>query len=303
MSAPHQEPTPEHNQERAEENFRRLEEALSSRLPVKRQPHLGYALPLIVSVYLILSLAAVAYLYLGIHFHLLPADAAQHLQELHKLTLFSMGTGYFLTLLWTYLVYPLFWHRPYFDVLQWNAASARKYWKQICGGAVGLYVAVALAGKFVTIPDKMPMDAFLKNASVVWLLAFFGSLVAPFFEELIFRGYLLPGVAIAFDWLRLARTDDARAHWESSDTVSTQAIVFSTIVTGIGFAALHAAEYGYAWGLVFLLFCVSCVLSAVRVRLRSLAASVLLHSVYNGTQFVLFFFATSGFRHFENMTH
>jgi len=35
------------------------------------------------------------------------------------------------------------------------------------------------------------------------LITLFGTLVAPMFEEIAFRGFLLPAFAIAYDWLSL----------------------------------------------------------------------------------------------------
>lgn len=290
------------DQERAEENFRRLEEALQSSQPIRRQPHLGYGVVFAASAFLLLLVATSALVFLvGLHDHKLQKDALEKIANLPRISVYAMGIAYAGTFSWAFFLYPRFWQRPYFDVLQWNFAAVRRYWRLLLLGGVGLSAAAGLAERFVTVPDTAPMNAFFKNPLDLWLITIFGSTIAPFFEEMIFRGYLLPGVAIAFDWLRMERSDTARAHWESTDTLSLQAILFSGIVTSIGFASLHASQLADTWGAVALLFCVSCVLTTVRVRLRSLAASTLLHAAYNCTLFLLTFIATGGYRHLDKL--
>ncbi|WP_263415848.1 CPBP family intramembrane glutamic endopeptidase [Terriglobus albidus] len=292
------------DKERAEENFRRLEEALQSRAPVVRQPHLGYGVAFAASAFLLLVVATLVLSFvIGSHDGKVQKDSLERIASLPRMSVYAMGIGYLGTLVWSFFLYPHFWKRPYFDVLQWNFAAVRRYWPLLLTGGVGLSVAAGIAERFVSVPDTAPMNAFFKDRADLWLITIFGSTVAPFFEEMMFRGYFLPGVAIAFDWLRLERSDAARAHWESSSTVSLQAVIFSGIFTSIGFAALHASQLANTWGAVFLLFCVSCVLTSVRVRLNSLAASTLLHASYNATLFMVTFIATGGYQHLEKLQH
>ena len=60
---------------------------------------------------------------------------------------------------------------------------------------------------------------------------------------------------------------------------------------------MHAAQLGFAWNAVGVLWLVGGALTWVRIRLNSVAASTVVHAVYNGTIFVIIFFATDGFRH------
>jgi hypothetical protein len=59
----------------------------------------------------------------------------------------------------------------------------------------------------------------------------------------------------------------------------------------------------YAWPVLILLFCVSLVLTYVRLRLRSVLASTLVHVSYNFTIFLTAFIATDGYRHLDKMVH
>jgi membrane protease YdiL (CAAX protease family) len=122
-------------------------------------------------------------------------------------------------------------------------------------------------------------------------------------EELAFRGFLLPALATAYDWLALERSPAGLQRWQSSAAHSRAALVFSAILSSIPFALMHATQIGYAWGVVAILYGVSLVLSYVRIRTRSLACSTLLHASYNFTIFALLFVSTHGFQLLQKLTH
>jgi Na+-translocating ferredoxin:NAD+ oxidoreductase RnfD subunit len=82
---------------------------------------------------------------------------------------------------------------------------------------------------------------------------------------------------------------------------SWPAIVFATIITSIGFALLHGAQLAHSFAPLAVLFAVSVVLCATRLRFHSLAASTLVHSMYNATIFVMLFIGTDGFRHLDKL--
>jgi membrane protease YdiL (CAAX protease family) len=52
---------------------------------------------------------------------------------------------------------------------------------------------------------------------------------------------------------------------------------------------------------MLVLFLVSSVLTAVRIRTRSVATCVLVHMGYNATLFSIMFIYTQGFRHMEKL--
>jgi membrane protease YdiL (CAAX protease family) len=127
--------------------------------------------------------------------------------------------------------------------------------------------------------------------------------MAPVFEELAFRGFLLPSIASTWDWLRrqpgepdLVATGDGDPRW------SISALVASCTVTSIAFALVHADQLAHAWAPLAVLFAVSLVLCGVRLWTQSLAASTFIHATYNGTIFTILFFATGGFRHLDKIT-
>jgi hypothetical protein len=138
------------------------------------------------------------------------------------------------------------------------------------------------------------------------MVALFGTFVAPIFEELAFRGFLLPSTASAWDWLRGQQraVPDGASTDTSTDKDprwSIPALVVSCALTSIAFALVHADQLAHAWAPLAVLFAVSLVLCGVRLWTQSLAASTFIHATYNGTIFTILFFATGGFRHLDKI--
>ncbi len=74
--------------------------------------------------------------------------------------------------------------------------------------------------------------------------------------------------------------------------------LLAILVTGFFFGMMHAAQLGWSWAAVLLLVVVGVILTWVRASSGSVMASWLVHTAYNGTLFLVTYFATQGFRHF-----
>ena len=57
---------------------------------------------------------------------------------------------------------------------------------------VCLSILLQVVSHWLPIPKKLPIDDFFKTQSGVWLMAVYGTLIAPFTEELFFRRITLP---------------------------------------------------------------------------------------------------------------
>jgi membrane protease YdiL (CAAX protease family) len=131
----------------------------------------------------------------------------------------------------------------------------------------------------------------------------FGVTFAPFFEEIVFRGFLLPALCTSFDWIAekahgvppLPLDTNGHPQW------SLVSMALASIATSLPFAWMHAEQTSYALGPLILLVCVSMVLCWTRLTTRSLAASVMVHSSYNFLLFAFMLLGTSGFRHLDKM--
>jgi membrane protease YdiL (CAAX protease family) len=294
--------------------------------PSSRVPHLGHATLFLLFAFLVLLLSQLLLLvpHAGGPVH----EGVQSVMQ-PKRQIVAMAIAYVATLGFCFLTFPLFWQRAFLTGVHWSGAKAFRLakWLVPCGFALGL--TVQAISSLIPMPKSIPMDQYFRARSDVWLVTVFGVTLAPLFEELCFRGFLLPAFTIAIDWLRpllrdLARYSAARLRGDhpeepqplfpeaksaglASDTDnltfrSRTAIVGASIVTSILFALLHAEQLANAWAAVFMLFCVSLALTAVRVRTRSLACSTLVHASYNLSVFCTLFLATGGYRHLEKMT-
>jgi membrane protease YdiL (CAAX protease family) len=265
-------------------------------LPV-RIPHLGHALLFLAIAGLFLLLTQVISLSLS---HT-PASAKYAISP--KLLVGSEALTYIATLALSWFSFPLLWKRSFAEGIQLNPDAARRNALRLIPIGIVLCFAVQAITSLATLPKDIPMDDFFRTASDVWLVTVFGTLVAPFFEEVAFRGFLLPAFAIAYDWLSLPRTPAAYEAWHSTNKLTRPALVFSAVLTSICFTALHGPQTGFAWPVLILLFCVSMVLCYVRLRLRSVMASTLIHVTYNATIFLIAFISTGGYRHLDKLTH
>ncbi len=266
-------------------------------MPTRRIPDLGHVLLLFLLLALSFILCEAIGLGIAGSFHgmdqTLRAMQNQHLQLLINIS------AYILTLAAASLFFPALWRGPFLTGLQWNVHGAA-FWLLPFGLALG-FVAQGVS-TLLPMPRDMPVEALFRNPSLIWTLVLFGSLLAPLFEEIVFRGFLLPALSIAVDYLRLPRELQALDTWRDSNAFSTPALAFSSIATSLLFALIHAPQLGLSWPSVSLLAAVSLILCYVRLRTASVAASTLVHASYNLSVFLTLFATSDGFRHLDRIT-
>jgi len=210
---------------------------------------------------------------------------------------------YLVILLLSLIVFPLLWHKNLFAGIYWRSEIARKYYRQLGVVVVGCFLLAALDEFLLPGPVNAPIDKIFRTPGAAWLMFAFGVLIAPLFEELFFRGFLLPALATAWDWAgeclthKRPRPLDADGHplW------SIPAMVFASIATSLPFALMHADQTGWSLGPFLLLVAVSLILCGVRLYTRSLAASTLVHACYNFMIFSLMAIGTGGFQHLDKI--
>ncbi len=270
----------------------------SSDYTPRRIPHLGHAILFVTFAGAILLLSQTLLLgFFTLHTSQKVAASVQN----PKLLVAAMTIAYISSLITSWLFFPLLWHRSFSEGLQWNFAAARRNLLKLVGMGLVLGWTVQAISSLIPMPKTIPMDNFFHTPSDVWLVTLFGTLLAPAFEEICFRGFLLPAFAIAYDWLSLPRTPIARQRWQTTINLSTAGLLFSAIVTSILFALLHAEQLAHAWGALFVLFCVSLVLTLVRIRTQSVACSAIVHACYNLSVFIALFIVTGGYRHLDRI--
>lgn len=268
--------------------------------PDGRIPNLGHAALFLGFAAMLFLLMQLALVMLG----LAPVkEAGGTITVLHPmLQIAVLGATYAGTLAAAWLFFPLMWHKPFGAGLQWNWAAARGHRLGLLGMGLLLGATSAVASSLITQAKQPPVDQFFPTATAAWIMTIFGTLVAPVFEEIAFRGFLLPAFAIALDWLRSPRSEGGYAKWRASTSISAMAWTFSAVLTSVLFVRIHADQIGNAWGPLAVLFCVSLLLTGVRIKTQSVAASVLVHAAYNGLIFLTTLIATGGYRHLDRLT-
>ena len=267
-----------------------------------RRPHLGDLGLLGVLAFLGL-LAASLLTRSALYFHLFGISTVQKAVTDVHYTLGSEAVLYLFTIGACVLIFPLVWHTGFFAGLHWNGATALRMRQRLFGAASICFVLALLNGILLPGPVDTPIDKIFRVPGAAWLLFAFGVTFAPFFEEIVFRGFLLPAVCTACDWAHERATGEpARPLDENGHPQwSMPAMAVASLAVSIPFALMHGEQTGHALGPFLLLVCVSLVLCWARLSMRSLAASVLVHACYNFLLFSLMLLGTSGFQHLDKM--
>ena len=272
--------------------------------PARRIPNFGHTVLFFTIAIVVMILASVSAFAIVMGLHLMGHESADQLLREPRLLIPSMAGGYLIAGAIVWAVFTHIWQRPFAQGLCWNVSVVRRRWRSLLAGGVVLSLVVQFLSNFLPIPKTLPIDDFFRTPGDVWMVAVFGTLVAPLFEELAFRGFLLPSLASTWDWLR-------RSPREAMTVLpvppgedppwSVAGLIFSCALTSVAFALVHADQLAHAWAPLAVLFAVSLVLCGVRLGFHSLAASTFIHATYNGTIFTILFFATGGFRHLDKI--
>jgi membrane protease YdiL (CAAX protease family) len=263
--------------------------------PAKHIPHLGHAVLFFAIAFFLVNLCALI-VFSAVHIRL--ETMAQH----PGIALASQALAYVLVLATSAWIFPRLWQRSFLHGIQWNVLAIHRRWYWIVAGGILLSAASQTSERFLPIPPTSIFDNLLKTQHSAWLLAAFAVLLAPLTEEIAFRGFLLPALATAYDWLSLERTPAGFERWQNSSLHSASALLFAAIFSSVPFALLHADQLSHAWGPLGVLYAVSVVLSFVRIRTHSVACSVLMHATYNFTIFAVIYISSGGFHHLDKLS-
>jgi uncharacterized protein len=160
----------------------------------------------------------------------------------------------------------------FWPAIRWN--WPRSQWKMLGLGALVL-LSLNFLGHFLPMPQSTPFEELFSRPRDAYLMSVFAITLGPLMEELFFRGFLYPVLA------------------------RRMGVAWGILFTALPFGLIHMFQYGYAWGVVLLIFLMGVVCTAVRAATGSVASSFLVHVGYNATEMLLFAIATDGFRHME----
>lgn len=164
------------------------------------------------------------------------------------------------------------YHVRFWQAIRWN--WPRSQWRMLGLGALVL-LSLNFLGHFLPMPQSTPFEELFSRPRDAYLMAVFAITLGPLMEELFFRGFLYPVLE------------------------RRMGVVWGIFFTALPFGLIHMFQYGYAWGVVLLIFLMGVVCTAVRAATGSVASSFLVHVGYNATEMLLFAIATDGFRHME----
>jgi len=267
-----------------------------------RIPNFGHLLLLSLLILVAFSILVIA-LALGSHFHLFGLRLSQKSATDLGFNLASEAILYLITFGLSLFVFPMVWNESLFAGLDWRGNAALSKSGRLAWTASACFGLAILDQFLMPGPANAPIEKMISSPGAAWMMFAFGVTMAPFFEEMFFRGFLLPALCTACDWIAeklqhtLPRPLDASGHpqW------SLPAMIIGSVLTSIPFAGLHVEQQGHSLGPFLLLIAISLILCTVRLKFRSLAASTLVHASYNFLIFSVELFATGGFRHFDKL--
>jgi membrane protease YdiL (CAAX protease family) len=262
-------------------------------------PNLAHALVLLAITAVLVTLVQLAMLLgarqLHVYGHHSLRTYAEMLAHDARWLVPSEALGYAVVMVVAVPLFSLWWKRHFAEGVHWHIAAARQYFLRLVLIGLGCGIGIGLLGNLLPMPKNPPIELDLLHSPLgAWMMLIFGVTCAPLFEELCFRGFLLPAFVNAFRWLSLkGDLSPQAARWLG--------LPIAALLTSLPFALMHSPQVSHAWGPLVLIGVVSLVLCAVRLRLNSLAASTLVHAAYNFTLFAGMLVATDGFRHLDKL--
>ena len=189
-------------------------------------------------------------------------STAKSIIVLSSQALLDLGAILFLYLLLMTRTSAPFWPSIGWREMKPGSRKIRDLALQFLAGGAVLAIVVSFVGAFFNSKATLPIEQLLQARVSILLFGILGVLVAPLVEETIFRGFLYPVIA---RWL---------------------GVVAGVLITGTLFGLMHAAQLWGGWGQIALLILVGIVLTWVRARTGTVAASYFVHLGYNGLQLV-----------------
>ncbi len=158
----------------------------------------------------------------------------------------------------------------FWDAVRWTRGANRpRNW--LTAGAL-LALAAQLFFYISPTGNDLPIERLFTSPAAGYVLAAFGIVVAPFIEELVFRGFFYP----VFERM-----------WGFWTAV---------LLTALLFAVIHVSQLWGGWEEIAAIFVVGTAFSYARGKTGSLVPSYLMHLGYNAALFVSLYFSTNGFR-------
>ncbi len=152
---------------------------------------------------------------------------------------------------------------PFWISIKWTRRNQKPLFTYL---PIGVVLALMVLSVSALLPSsqKAPIEELLEQPASAFLFAALGIFVAPFVEELLFRGFIYPIAE-----RRLGK-------------------FWAVLSTAFLFTTLHLGQLWGSWTGVMMIFLVGVTLSTVRAGTDSLFPSFVIHLSYNSTLCLLF---------------
>ena len=153
--------------------------------------------------------------------------------------------------------------RPFWKALHWTMTFRGAWWCVL--SAPVLIVVVSLMAEIMRTPIiPSPWQDLIAGKGSQFLVMVFATILGPFWEELLFRGFLYPLLERSLGpWLAI-------------------------LGAAIPFGVIHGAQNRWVWQYVVLVALSGVVFGIARYKTGSTAAATLAHSAYNTALFLVF---------------
>jgi membrane protease YdiL (CAAX protease family) len=130
-------------------------------------------------------------------------------------------------------------------------------------GGILLAIAIDVVAPLIHTPKvATPFDELVKTPFSMAIMAFLAVLIGPFFEEMVFRGFLQPLF---------------------SRSLGT---ALGILITAFLFGGLHGSEYQWAWQYVAAITVVGIALGVLRQKTNSIIPTTVMHGCFNSVSVV-----------------
>jgi membrane protease YdiL (CAAX protease family) len=152
--------------------------------------------------------------------------------------------------------------QPFWRSLGWTLRFRGMGWCIVAGPI--LAIGLATLGAVLRAPAEPVIQNLVTDRLSLIVVVVFGSLLAPAFEELVFRGFVFP---------LLARSLGA---WPG------------ILLTALCFGLLHGSQFHWAWQSILVIALAGVAFGFARYTTGSTAAAAAVHIGYNSTLFTAF---------------
>jgi membrane protease YdiL (CAAX protease family) len=193
-----------------------------------------------------------------------------------------------LILVYIFLTISLKYNSPFWASIKWERRQDLPLLPYL---PMGILLAFAILGISTLVPNPgtPPIEQLLKFPITILIYAVLGVLVAPFVEEMLFRGFIYPVVERRSMVIlgRLFLTEGFCRRYRGQI-----AKMLAILTTAVLFTSMHISQLWGSWSGIILILFVGLTLSTVRARTGSVIPGFIIHLSYNSTICLLFFAST-----------